>query len=381
MESFVFHNPTRIHFGIGKTAMLGREMRKAGVKQALLIAGGGSIRQNNVYNQVCASLKDSGINWTEAWGVQANPTLEKARDIIRSAQNERPDAILAVGGGSVIDTAKSVAAGFFLPDIWDAFTGQARITRALPIYTVLTISAAGSEMNGNAVITNMAGKQKWSFSSELVYPQVTIIDPAAQCSLPFRQTVNGALDAMAHILEFFFVNNRAVATLALDAALLRTIGEMTDRLQADANDIIARANLAWSATLALNGISGAGLQNGDWACHAIEHSLSALYPKIAHGEGLGVIFPAWIEYMGKKDPTRFAGWAQDVWAADCVLSALLKFRDKIRSWGAPNSLRELGIREDELPVLLQNITDQDRIIGAVSKLRPKELEALLQMAF
>lgn len=380
MEAFTFHNPTRVHFGVGTIAKLGEELAKGGHKNCIMIAGGGSIKQNSVYDQVISSLSNNGIRCTETWGVQPNPSIAKVREIVSIAKNTSVDAIIAVGGGSVIDTAKAVAAGVYLADPWDAFSKQEPISRALPIYTVLTLSATGSEMNGNSVISNTETMQKWAFYSPLVYPKVSIIDPAVQSSLPFKQTANGAMDAIAHILEYYFADAKALSTLAIDEALHKTIVEMADRLQEHPADLVARANLAWSATLALNGISGAGLKGGDWACHQIEHSFSALYPNIAHGEGLGVIFPAWIEYMSEKSPSAYLRWAQKVWGTDSVSMALRRFRDKIESWGLAGSLRDLGIKESDLQKLKELIMISPRI-GAVSKLSGTEIEALLMLAF
>lgn len=380
MDSFSFYNPTRVHFGTGMIENIGKEMKKAGIQKALLIAGGGSIRENSVYTQVTESLKTNAIVWTEAWGVQANPTLDKVRELISQAKKEQVDAVLAVGGGSVIDSAKSTAVGVYMDDIWKAYTGEVRIDKALPIFTVLTISATGSEMNSFAVLTNSAAKQKWSIGSPLIFPKVSIIDPSVQCSLPFKQTVNGALDAMAHILEFYFMDGSAIATVAMDGVLLRTIAELTDRLKLNAGDLVARSNLAWIATLALNGYSGVGLKGGDWACHAIEHAFSALYPKIAHGEGLGVIFPAWIKYASEKDPARFTHWAKSVWDAESVSHALRRFREKIASWGSATSLRDLGIKETDLPVL-RDIISQARPVGKIVKFTPEEIEELLMLAY
>lgn len=380
MEAFSFQNPTRIHFGTGMIKMLGTELSEAGITHVLMIAGGGSIRRNGIYEQVQQALSAKGIKATEAWGVQANPTLDKVREMIALAKDQKVEAILAVGGGSVIDSAKAVAAGMYLHDVWAAFTQREKISQALPLYTVLTISATGSEMNGNAVITNTETKQKWGMFSPLVYPKVTIIDPAVQCSLPFKQTASGAIDAMAHILEFYFADNKALTTLAINDALLKTIVEMTDRLQKNPADLIARGNLAWSATLALNGISGIGLKGGDWACHQIEHAFSAMHPDIAHGEGLGVVFPAWIEYMSDKDTTPFLRWAHNVWNEDNVPKAVLRFRDKIASWGMATSIRDLGIKERELPQILDLIAVSPRI-GAVSKFTRTDIEALLMLAY
>jgi len=380
MESFSFYNPTRIDFGVGSIRKLGMDMQKAGIKKCLMIAGSGSIKKNGVYTQVCETLGKAEICKVEGWGIQANPTLEKVMELCELARKEQVEAVLAVGGGSVIDTAKTVAAGIYLKDIWSAFEGREKIHKALPVYTVLTLSATGSEMNGNAVITNTETMQKWGIYSPLIYPRLSIIDPSVQSSLPFKQTANGAMDAMAHILEFYFADDRAIATLAIDDALLKTIVEMTDRLQNNSGDLLARGNLAWCATMALNGISGIGLKGGDWACHDIEHSFSALHPEIAHGEGLGVIFPAWIEYMSEKDPTRFLRWAKNVWNEENVSRALHRFRDKLESWGMAKSLRDLGIKENELPQIVNMIMTTPRI-GMVSRFTAAEVESLLMLAF
>ena len=380
MDAFSFCNPTRIEFGVGTIRKLGMELKKADIKSCLMVAGSGSIKKNGVYEQVCESLEKAEIHFVEGWGVQPNPTLEKVIELCELAKREKVEAVLGVGGGSVIDTAKTVSAGVFLQDIWNAFSGKEKIRNALPVYTVLTLSATGSEMNGNAVITNTKTMQKWGIYSPLIYPRLSIIDPSVQSSLPFKQTANGAMDAMAHILEYYFADDRAIATLAIDDALLKTIVEMTDRLQNNSGDLLARGNLAWCATLALNGISGIGLKGGDWACHDIQHAFSALHPEIAHGEGLGVIFPAWLEYMSEKDPTRFLRWAKNVWNEENVSRALHRFRDKLESWGLAKSLRDLGIKELELPQLVKLIMTSPRI-GMVSRFTAVEVESLLMLAF
>jgi len=382
MQAFTFYNPTKILFGEGQIAQLGREMNHDGISRCLLIAGGGSIKANGAYSQVTDSLIKARIEIFEAWGVQANPRLDKTREIIGLAREHKVEAILAVGGGSVIDTAKAVAAGFYLQDVWNAFTRKEAVKQALPIYTVLTISATGSEMNGNAVITNTDTYQKWGMYSPHVYPRLSIIDPSLQNTLSFRQTASGAMDAIAHIMEYYFANDSASTTLAVNAALIQTIVAMTDRLKQNARDTEARANLAWAATMALNGMSGIGLAGGDWACHSIEHSFSALHQEIVHGEGLAVIFPAWIGFVNDRAPARFAAWAKDVWDEDSVASALHKFRQKRREWGMPGSLRDLGIKDPELPQLVDIIMSGAPMgLGGVFKLKKEDLQALLVLAF
>ncbi|MCB5261498.1 MAG: iron-containing alcohol dehydrogenase [Candidatus Cloacimonetes bacterium] len=380
MESFTFHNPTQIIFGKNQLSQLGAQMHKDGIQNCILIAGRGSIRKNGAYDQVIDSLEKAGIKYTEAWGVEANPRLALAREIIAQAKEFGAQAVLAVGGGSVLDTAKAVAAGLYLKDIWNAFIRKEMIKQALPLYTVLTLSGTGSEMNGNAVITNIDTSQKWSISSPFIYPRLSIIDPSFQSTLPFKQTANGAMDAISHILEFYFADEKPIVTLTINEALLRTITDMTDLLQKDPLDYNARANLAWSATLALNGLSGIGMKGGDWACHGIEHALSALHPEISHGEGLAAIFPAWIEYLSEKEPSRFLRWAKCIWNEESVSLAVRRFRSKLQSWGLATSLRDLSIKPDELDQILDMIMVTPTI-GGVFKLNKEELRSLLMLAY
>lgn len=380
MEAFNFHNPTQIIFGKAQIVHLGGRMHKDGIQSCILVAGGDSICKNCTYDQVIASLEKAGIKYTEAWGVKANPDLARAREIIDQAKEFGAEAVLAVGGDSVIDTAKVVAAGVYLRDVWNAFIHKEMIKRALPLYTVLTQSGTGSEMNGYAAITNVDTYQKWSVSSPFIYPRLSIIDPSLQNTLPFNQTANGAVDAISHILEYYFADEKALSTLAINEALLLTITQMTDCLQKDPADYIARSNLAWSTSLALSGLSGIGLKGGDWACHTIGHALSALHPEILHGEGLAVIFPAWIEYLSEKEPSRFLRWAKCVWNEENVALAVRRFRAKLQSWGLASSLRDLSIKPDELDQIL-DIIMLNPTVGGVFRLSKEDLRSLLMLAY
>lgn len=380
MKSFSFQNPTKILFGKAQALYLGSELQKDGISKCLMIAGAGSIRHNGAYDDFVKSMQDNNIEYVESWGVQANPTLAKTRELIELARREEVQGIVAIGGGSVIDTAKAVAAGFYLEDIWAVYERKAVIKQALPIYTILTISATGSEMNGNAVLTNTETLQKWGIGSGLIYPRLSIIDPSYQRTLPAGQTVNGALDAIAHILEFYFIDHNACVTLGINDSLQCTIIEMTDRLLADPEDYSARSSLAWAATLALNGLSGVGLSGGDWACHQIEHSFSALHPQIAHGAGLGVIFPTWIEFMAERHPAVFNRWAKNVWEASGTSEAVKLFREKIKAWGSPTNLRELGIAQSDIPILVEKSMITPRL-GQLSRFTASDVEALLMLAY
>lgn len=379
MQNFDFANPTKLIFGRGTIARIGEEIQAGGYRKVLLIAGGGSIKTNGVYEQVTASLKKSNIEWIEAWGVRPNPVLSTVREMTKTAIASDVDALLAVGGGSVVDSAKAVAAGVYLDDPWQAFEGGGEVGKALPLYTVLTLSATGSEMNGYSVITNDQEKKKYAAGGAVLFPRVSIIDPSVQVTLPWNQTVNGAIDAISHIMEYLFMDATAETALAVDEALFRTVLTTTDELQKDPGNYTARANLAWAATLALNGVSGAGMGGGDWASHAIEHALSAVNPDVAHGAGLGVVFPAWIAHCQDTNPALFARWARNNWNADSVQAGIAAMKSKLKAWGSPTTLGELGIRPTDIEAVVAHVKGQGPI-GAVRKLSEKDVRAILKLA-
>ncbi len=379
MKNFTLHIPTRLIFGRGAIASIGTEIARDGHKFVLMIAGGGSIKRTGVYEQVVESLRNNDRRWEECWGVQPNPTLSKVREMIAQARRLGVDAVLAVGGGSVIDSAKAVAAGYYVDDVWELFEKDEPVNRALPVYTVLTLSAAGSEMNPYAVITNEAEKKKWAIGGPALYPKASVVDPSVQVHLPWKQTVNGAVDSLSHIMEHYFLGG-GETTLAYDESLMRTIVQVTDRLQQAPTDYDARASLAWASTLALNGISGAGLGDGDWTTHALEHGLSGAHPEIAHGEGLAVLFPAWILYCQDANPALFARWAKAVWGAASVQDGVSAYRAKLRSWGAPITLKELGIKREELKELAELAWGVGNH-GVVKPLEPEDFLRILELAF
>jgi alcohol dehydrogenase YqhD (iron-dependent ADH family) len=379
MKSFEFFNPTKLIFGRGTINRIGQEINRYGYRKVLLIAGSGSIRKNGVYDRVVNSLKNAGIEWIEVWGVRSNPVLTKVRTMIALVKKSECEAILSVGGGSVIDSGKAVAAGFYMEDIWEAFENHTLIIKALPNFTILTISATGSEMNMAAVLTNEAKKKKWVILGPALYPKVSILDPLVQDSLPWEQTVNGAIDALSHIMEYYFIGGQSETTLALNESLSRTIIQMTDRLKENPKDYESRANLAWAATLAFNGVSGAGLGFGDWASHGIEHSLSGLNPDVSHGAGLGVIFPAWIRYCHKENPSIFERWAKNIWGVNDINSGIAAMQSKIKSWGGRTTLRELGIDDTQIDEITAK-TIESGFTGVVKELGDTDIKGIITSA-
>lgn len=357
MQNFTFYNPVRIIFGKGGIAKLGIEAAKAG-KKALLVYGGGSIKKNGVYAAVTASLAGNGIAVIEHPGVKPNPVLTHARDGVKKAKENGCDMVIAAGGGSVIDEAKAIAAGAkYDGDIWDFLSGQADIKDALPIFTVLTIPATGSEMNQGCVITNEATKQKFSAISPQLFPRVSILDPETTMTLPAAQVANGGVDALAHLIEGYFTTTDKDVTITdeLVHAIARSVVAGTDRILADPKDYDARASMMWSATLALNGLQGLGYGGTSFANHVIEHSLSALYD-IAHGAGLAIVMPAWFKYHLKKDgPGRLEKFGAAVFGVKTAEGTIKAFEEWFTKIGAPTRLSAAGIPAADIPKIAENV--------------------------
>lgn len=383
MRNFTFHNPTKYIFGKGTVQQIGKEITNFGIRKVLLLAGGGSIKRNGVYSQVVQSLKQHNIQWLELWGVRPNPILSHTNEGIRIVRENSLEGILAVGGGSTIDEAKCIAAGFYLEELWDAFERKVKIEKALPIFTVLTLSATCSEMDPYAVLTNEKEQKKWNIEAFCLYPKVSIVDPTFQASLPWNQTVYGAIDTLSHIMEFYFQGKNEESTISLNESLMKTVLSTVDKLKTNPTDYDLRASLAWISTLALNGTSGAGLYGGDWACHTIEHGISAVHPEVAHGAGLAVVFPAWIKYTYTLNKPQFLRWAKNIFSQDDVESGITALKVKYKSWGAPISLRDLGIDKSEIPHITDTIwkATSYRQIGNLKSLDYNDISKILNIAY
>ncbi|HAF95634.1 MAG: butanol dehydrogenase [Elusimicrobia bacterium GWF2_52_66] len=362
MKNFTFYNPVKIIFGKGTIEKIGAEAAVHG-KTALLVYGKGSIKKNGVYAAVTQSLKASGLAFVEHEGVKSNPVLAHTREGIKKARENKCDLVIAAGGGSVIDESKAIAAGFkYSGDVWDFFSGKTAIKDAMPLLTVLTIPATGSEMNCGFVITNEETSQKFNAASPCSFPKVSIMDPLVTITLPKTQTANGAVDALAHIVEGYFTtkDKDAAITDELVHAIARSVIAGTDRILANPEDYNARASMMWSATLALNGLQALGYGGGSFINHAIEHSLSALYD-IAHGAGLAIVMPAWFKYDLKiSGPERLAKFGRSVFgvaaasdkeAAERTIASFEKWFSKI---GAPLKLSEVKIPAADIPKIAEN---------------------------
>ncbi|MDY0133244.1 MAG: iron-containing alcohol dehydrogenase [Desulforegulaceae bacterium] len=300
IQPFIFHNPTKIVFGKDTTHQIGEEISSF-AKKVMLIYGKESIKKNGIYEKVTKSLNKAGIEFIEKSGVKPNPVISFVRQGADLFKKEKLDAVLAVGGGSVIDTAKAVAAAAKTnSDPWKFYIGEETIKEAFPIAVVLTLSATASEMNPSSVITNEETKQKYSCVSPFLYPKVSILDPVNTFTVPKNQTANGAIDTIIHVLETYLnsEDENIMITDSIIEAIIKTTLESAEKIFKDPRDYNSRANMMWASTLALNGLTALGAGPKKFPMHMIEHSLSAIYD-IAHGEGLAIVGPAWMKYKAK----------------------------------------------------------------------------------
>ncbi len=361
MQNFVLHNQTKIIFGKNTIPTIGAETAALG-KKILLVFGQKSIKDNGIFELVLNSLKTAGVSVIEHGGVKSNPVLSHVRDGIALAKNNQVEAVLAVGGGSVIDSAKAIAAGAVVNhDVWKFFTGKKSIKNTLPVACILTLAAAGSEMNGGMVITNEETEQKFGTGNRHLNPVVSILDPEATYSVPPNYTAYGAIDAIAHILEFYFTKEDPFTPVQdrFMEGLLINIMESCDRAISAPRDYNARADLMWCATMALNGWTAAGLGRVGFPMHMIEHSLSALYD-VPHGAGLSVIMPAWMEHEFPEIEARLAQFATRVFMmentdrAERARQGIRLLKEWFRKSGAPTTLSEIGIAAADIPAIAQN---------------------------
>lgn len=387
MENFFYYNPTKLIFGRDTIQYIGDEVRKAGIKRVLVLYGGGSIFKNGVYDSARESISVHGIETVELGGVRPNPRLSKVREAIEVIRKENLEGIIAIGGGSVIDTSKAVAAGVYYDgDIWDVFEGNGNVIKAMPVFTILTISATGSEMNSGAVITNEEENKKWAFGSHYTFPRVSIVDPSIQFSLPKSQTINGGVDAMSHVFELYFDGTpKSDMQDELSEGILRTVMKHTQVLLEEPDNYDSRAELAWCATLALNGVNGIGRRGGDWASHDIEHSLSA-YFDISHGAGLAIIFPAWMIYVYKQDLGKFERFAENIFnitegtPEEKALKGIEELKAFYRKIGAPTTMKEVGIKREDIERLADNASIRVPK-GQLKELYREDILEILKIAY
>ncbi|MDW7671674.1 MAG: iron-containing alcohol dehydrogenase [Bacillota bacterium] len=388
MLNFEFRNRTEIYFGKDMEKKVGELSHKLG-KKILLHYGGGSIKQSGLYDRIVESLTETGVEFVALGGVQANPRVTLVREGIELCRKEQIDGILAVGGGSVIDSAKGIAAGrFYEGDVWDLYMGKAELADVMPVGVVLTLPAAGSESSVGSVVTNDDGWLKRDIISTDLQPVFAILNPELTYTLPPYQTACGAADMLAHVMERYFTKTRHVElTDRLGEALMKTVIRNASRALENPEDYNARAELMWAGTLAHNNLMGVGREQ-DWASHIMEHEISGIYD-IAHGAGLTIVFPAWMTYVLQEDVARFAQFANRVFdveynpydleeTARKGIESLKAFYQQI---GMPISLTEAGIDDTRIDEMAAKATSNDALtIGSMKKLTSADVASILRLA-
>lgn len=388
MNDFRFYTPTRYIFGRKAEDEAGRISKELLGRKVMIVFGEGSARRSGLLDSVEKSLQDAGVTFIEFGGIKPNPTDSPVRQGIEICRNEHITGLLAVGGGSVIDTAKAIAAGVpYNGDFWDFFSGKCLPETALPVGVVLTIPAAGSEGSGNSVITLEDGLKKLSIRTDSVLrPRFALIDPELTYSLPHYQTACGVVDMMAHIFERYFTPSEGVeVTDRISEGLLKAIVEEAPKVMEHPDNYDARANIMWAGTLAHNGICGTGKAE-DWTSHAMEHEVSAIYG-VAHGAGLAVILPAYMTFMAHHKPLRVAMMARNVFdienhddrsAAMEGISALKAFFMEL---GMPVTFSQLGIPNPDIPLLVNKLHEnKGPEIGAYYRLNATDTTAIYRLA-
>ncbi|WP_210607851.1 iron-containing alcohol dehydrogenase [Priestia flexa] len=383
MNGFELYNTTRLVFGEGKVNQLGELIKPYG-ENILLVYGGGSIKQTGLYSKVKQQLTSIGATVEELPGIEPNPRLTTVNKGIQICRQKNIQFILAVGGGSVIDAAKAIAAGaLYSGDVWDFTIQKATINQALPIGTVLTLAATGSEMNGGSVITNWETKQKRTMGSKLLYPKFSIVDPTLTFTVPRNQTVNGIVDIMSHVFEQYFSQTPSTPLQERFAeGILQTVIENGEKALQNGKDYDSRANLLLAGTYAMNGTLPTGVE-ADWATHVIEHEVSAIYD-LPHGEGLAILFPNWMKHVYKERLEKFVQYSIRVWNVNSLgktdnevaLEGIEATRNYFTRIGAPATLTEVGIDDSHLE-RMANEAVQFGAIGSFKKLTKEDVLSIL----
>ena len=389
MNNFVFYSPTEFVFGKATEMQVGALARKHGARKVMIVYGGGSVVRSGLLDRVKQSLREAGIEYCLMGGVQPNPVDTKVYEGIEFCRREQADMLLPVGGGSVIDTAKAIAAGvLYEGDFWDFYIGKAKVTKALKVAVVLTIPAAGSEGSGNTVITKLDGLQKLSLRvPEVLRPVFSIMNPELTYTLPPFQTACGVADMMAHIMERYFTNTQEVeiGDRLCEGTLMAIINEAPKAMR-NPEDYGARANLMWAGMIAHNGTCGVGCEE-DWASHFLEHEISAIYG-VTHGAGLSVIFPAWMTWMVEHNVGKIAQYAVRVWGVPesedkkaVALEGIGKLKNFFTSLGLPVTFKELGVENPDIDRLADSLhRNKGELVGNYVKLTKQDSKEIYRLA-
>jgi alcohol dehydrogenase len=390
VEDFIFHSPTKIIFGKDVQKTVGEHIKEFDGKKVLIHYGSDYAVSSGLIGEIEESLKREKLEYVKFGGVKPNPRSSLIYEAIEICKREKIDFILAVGGGSVIDSSKAVAAGvFYEGDFWDFYSNKAKVKTALPIGVVLTIAAAGSEVSSASVVNLDCDEKmvKRGCGAEAMRPKFSIMNPELTTSLSRYQTAAGIVDIMAHVMERYFTNtvNVDLTDRLCESVLVSVINE-TGKVMKNPKDYDARANIMWAGTVAHNNITGVGREQ-DWASHSLEHELSALYD-CAHGAGLSVVFPAWMEHVMEHNMMKFAQFATRVFSCEMdfenpdntAKKGINCLRSFWKSIDMPLNFSELGARREDIPKLLDMLEAEKRDIGSFVKLKREDCEEIYRIA-
>ncbi len=389
MDNFTYYSPTLFEFGRGAEEKVGMMTYLTGATKVMIVYGRNYAKKNGLISRISNSLNTLGIEHVELGGVQPNPTDELVYEGIKLARAKKIDGLLAVGGGSVIDTAKAIAAGVpYKGDFWDFFSGKAQVEEALPVGVILTIPGSGSEGSGNCVITKTDGAVKLSLRTDsILKPRFAIMNPEMTSSLSAKQTAIGVVDMMAHIMErYFSITTRVEVTDRLAEGLLMALMTEAPKALADPSDYQARANIEWAGTLAHNGLVGCGRRE-DWVSHFMEHEISALYPDVAHGAGLAVVVPAWMSFMAHHKPSKVAQLGRRIFGVDVRddRSAAIETVASLRAYFTavlrmPATFKALGIDNPDIDTLVAKLHEnKGETIGGYYKLTAADTRQIYEL--
>lgn len=382
MYNFTYHNPTTIDFGTDKENQIGAHLAAHKIRKVLLTFGSDRIKRDGLFERVTRSLNEYDIDYVEFGGIISNPVISKVRDGVQVARDQNVDAILSVGGGSVLDSSKSIAAGvLYAGDVWDLFIGKGSIEAALPVFDILTLAATGSEMNSGAVVTNEETKQKFAIGSAHTFPKVSVVNPALMQSVSKDYLVYSAADIIAHSIEgYFTATTQPHFQSRLVEAIIKTVIETTEILIADPANYNARAEFAWASTQALNGLIYSGTAGFSYPNHMIEHSLSALY-NVPHGAGLSVVIPAWMKWYHSRNPQQFERFAREVFGKNTSEEGIQALESWFNTIGTPTRLQQLNIQPDELENIIENVLGNAQYFGVAKIYTRNVCIEIMQNAF
>lgn len=381
MKEFTFFNPTRIEFGKRKEKNIGQYIKEFGLKKVLVVYGSERIKKNGLFDRVACSLKENQIDFIEIGGVVSNPLLSKVYEAINLAKEHQVDCVLAVGGGSVLDSVKTIAAGAkYDGDVWDFYIGKAVIQDSLPLFSIMTLAATGSEMNQCAVVTNDKTKEKPVIMSPLIFPKVSVVNPELMATVTKDYLAYSAVDVFAHCLDLYFTATHLPNfNKALLESILRTVMTTTETLLENPEDYNARAEFAWASSIALCGLTFTGAEGNSYDTHMIEHAMSALF-NVAHGAGLAVVLPAWMKWHNKKNPAQYERFAKEIFGVEGILEGISQLETWFRKIGVPVKLAEVKIPREAISDIADNAYGFATMLG-INELYPKEtIVEILELA-